>query len=85
MAGWDSKWETHKGPSGGRELSVEVQKQHKAFKQMGEATNSVSALKEKDEGGTKTWVWVEGGESTATVADLKNIEAEVFEMEYLLG
>ncbi|KIW65445.1 hypothetical protein PV04_07704 [Phialophora macrospora] len=88
VADWESKWESsHQGPggAGGWDLSAVVQNQHRAFRQMGEATNSVSAFGGKDAGGDRTWIWVESGEKSPAVADAQNVEAEMFEMEYVLG
>jgi hypothetical protein len=88
VADWESKWNSSYqglGGAGGWDLSAVVQRQHKAFRQMGEATNSVSAFGGKDTGGGKTWIWVESGEKSTATADVQNLEAEVFEMEYVLG
>jgi len=88
VANWPSQWSSHKrtGGAGGWDLSAEVQKQHKAFRQMGEVTNSVSAFGGSDKGSNRTWVWVEDAENADGVAvALENVKAEVFEMEYVLG
>ncbi|OAP63372.1 hypothetical protein AYL99_02599 [Fonsecaea erecta] len=93
---WAFKWnhsQLASAGAGGWDLSGAVQKQHKAFKQMGEATNSVSAFGEKDESGSKTWVWLESsgkrsGETWGPQHPLEgfnDIQADVFEMEYVLG
>ncbi len=85
VADWKSKWNVRQGGSGGWDLSTEVHNQHKAFRQMAEATNSISAFAGNDNGGSRTWIWVESGESSTVVANPKNIDAEVFEMEHFLG
>ncbi|KIW23386.1 uncharacterized protein PV07_11591 [Cladophialophora immunda] len=93
---WALKWNNSPFAStgaGGWDLSSSVQKQHKAFKQMGEATNSVAAFGGKDESGSKTWVWLEssGNRSEETersqypLEGFENIQAEVFEMKYVVG
>lgn len=85
---WESRWKSscHSvGGSGGWDLSAEVQKQHKAFREMGELTNSVSAFGGKDEAGSRTWVWVESAEQSSTVASLQNVEAAVSEIELVVG
>ena len=88
MEEWESRWKSsHPSPggAGGWDMSAEVQHQHKAFRQMGELTNSVSAFGGKDEAGSRTWVWVESGEEDSTMASLQNVEPEVFEIEHVLG
>jgi hypothetical protein len=87
-ADWVAKWNGVKrtGGSGGWDLSAVVQKKHKAYREMGEAMNSVSAFGGTDELGNRTWVWVESGEQGAgTVAVFENIEPELLEMDYILG
>ncbi|EXJ67526.1 uncharacterized protein A1O5_09539 [Cladophialophora psammophila CBS 110553] len=92
---WATKWNNSRlaaAGAGGWDMSGSVQKQHKAFKSMGEATNSAAAFGRKDEGGSKAWVWLESlgraGEIEGSQHPLEgfdNIDAEVFEMEYVLG
>ncbi|KIW97474.1 uncharacterized protein Z519_01058 [Cladophialophora bantiana CBS 173.52] len=93
--GWAAKWNNSQlagAGAGGWDTSGSVQKQHKAFKKMGEATNSAAAFGRKDEGGSKVWVWLESlgrageiGGSQHPLEGFDNIDAEVFEMEYVLG
>ncbi|KIY03428.1 uncharacterized protein Z520_00119 [Fonsecaea multimorphosa CBS 102226] len=93
---WALKWNNSRHASagaGGWDMSGAVQKQHRAFKQMGEAANNVAAFGGKDESGTKTWVWVESSRKTSgdtggsqhPLEGFDDIQAEVFEMEYVLG
>ncbi|OAL36092.1 hypothetical protein AYO20_04506 [Fonsecaea nubica] len=93
---WALKWNNSRlagAGAGGWDMSVSVQKQHKAFKQMGEATNSVAAFGGKEEGGSKTWVWLEGsgkgfGQTERPELPFEGfdaVHAEAFEMEHVLG
>lgn len=89
VADWESRWikEQHSvGGAGGWDLSAAVQKQHKAFRQMGEATNSVSAFGGGDDSNGRIWVWMDSGESdTGSSLTSGYVKVETFEMEYLLG
>lgn len=91
---WERKW--HDRPardttSGGWDVSASVQKQHQAFRQMGEATNSTSAFGGSDQGDKRTWVWVKstngGGGITKTIetAGTDDVQADFLEMEYVVG
>jgi len=86
VADWEAKWKNSQGAasgSGGWDLSASVQKQHKAFRQMAEATNSAGAFGGTDQGGCKTWVWVDEGKDASV--NMGGVDAEVFQMEYVLG
>ncbi|OCT49083.1 hypothetical protein CLCR_05178 [Cladophialophora carrionii] len=57
---WQSRWQSSDigaGDSAEWDLRAEVQKQHKAFRQIGEATNSVSAFGGKDAGWGQNLGW----------------------------
>jgi hypothetical protein len=94
-AEWEKEWNALTGAgAGGWDASASVQKQHKAFKEMGEATNSASAFGGMDDGGPRNWIWVEGagekngGEKRQTsngqlLESLKPVES--FEMELTIG
>jgi hypothetical protein len=96
---WKEQWEkkTKDGANaggGGWDESAAVQKQHQAFKQMGQGTNSASAFGGNDSSssGMKTWVWIE--DATRKKVDSSNsrplenastVEAESVEIEYFVG
>jgi len=84
---WESTFASnHVAGAGGWDVSAEVQQQHKAFRQMGEVTNSVQAFGGSKEGGKRTWVWIQDAEGSSEGEEVENdVEAEVFEMEYVLG
>lgn len=86
---WESRWNKDHyivDGAGGWDLSTVVQKQHKAFRQMGEATNSVSAFGGGDDSSSRTWVWVDSGETdTGSVLTSGKVEVETFGMEHTLG
>jgi hypothetical protein len=94
---WKEHWEkkTKDGASaGGWDESAAVQKQHQAFKQMGQVTNSASAFGGNDSSGSgmKTWVWIEDAtrkkvdsSDSRLLEDASTVEAESVEIEYFIG
>jgi hypothetical protein len=87
-ASWMANWGARppKTGSGGWDMSGEVQKAHKAFKLMGEVTNSISAFGSHDETGSRTWVWVEDAdEDNSRPVVSEDIEVQVLEMECVVG
>ncbi|KIX03022.1 uncharacterized protein Z518_06572 [Rhinocladiella mackenziei CBS 650.93] len=92
---WKHKWQlVHEGSDGvgGWDMSASVQTQHKAFREMGEAINSVSAFGGNDPGGITSWVWVtlagagnEGDQGGMSKNLMEDVETDFFEMEHVLG
>ena len=87
---WERNWPSSRFGAGGWDASASVQKRHKAFRAIGEATNSASAFGDKDEDGKRTWVWVSGvgtndSEGLVERGTAEHVGQEVFEMEYVLG
>ncbi|KAK4939693.1 hypothetical protein LTR10_020083 [Elasticomyces elasticus] len=83
---WEGEW-MEKGVGGWDESAV-VQKQHAAFRKMGELTSSVDAFGGTDVETFKEWIWVESAtDAFNNEAAGQSIESEIetFEMEYVIG
>jgi len=85
---WKEQWKPKDG-AGGWDESAAVQKQHEAFKQMGEVTHSASAFGGNESSGVKTWVWIEDAtkkvDSGSRILENSKVEAESVEVEYFIG
>ncbi len=85
---WKEQWNTKDG-AGGWDESAAVQKQHKAFKQMGEVTNSASAFGGNGSSDVKTWIWIEDAtkkvDSDSRLLENSTVEGESVEIEYFIG
>ncbi|KAI1616536.1 hypothetical protein EDD36DRAFT_461418 [Exophiala viscosa] len=84
---WEREW-MRDGGAGGWDESATVQKQHAAFRKMGEVTGSEGAFGGTDGQTFKTWIWIETArdnpkEKAAERSD--EIGTETFEMEYAIG
>ncbi|KAK7890691.1 hypothetical protein LTR67_007900 [Exophiala xenobiotica] len=93
---WKEHWEkkTKDGAgAGGWDESAAVQKQHQAFKQMGQVTNSASAFGGNDSSSDmKTWVWIEDAtrkqvdsSDSRLLENASKVEADSVEIEYFIG
>jgi hypothetical protein len=93
---WKGHWEkkTKDGAgAGGWDESAAVQKQHQAFKQMGQVTNSASAFGGNDSSSDmKTWVWIEDAtrkqvdsSDSRLLENASKVEADSVEIEYFIG
>ena len=84
---WESKWTSSEGVGGWDESAI-VQKQHAAFRKMGEVTVSAGAFGGTDGETFKNWIWIETATDTSRNRSAKQsieIETETFEMEYVIG